>query len=119
MPSAKPPYRGRFQAQGGDIDIYQKGGYSHSWARDKPVTEAEGLQFLASIKKECNDSQQKQRSSAFEKVENFIKRASEKGGVEPTGKPISMNFFDRKRTITNARVDLEIHRGKTFIPSGD
>ena len=57
--------------------------------------------------------------SAFEKAENFIKRASEKGGVEPTGKPISMNFFDRKRTIKNARVDLEIHRGKTFIPSDD
>ncbi|PZV27239.1 MAG: hypothetical protein DCF12_05435 [Snowella sp.] len=119
MPSAKPPYRGRFQAQGEDIDIYQKGGYSHSWARDQPVTEVEGLEFLANIKKECNDSQQNQRSSAFEKAENCIKRASETGGVEPMGKPISMNFFDRKRTIRNARVDLEIHRGKTFIPSGN
>ncbi|MEA5575822.1 hypothetical protein [Anabaena sp. UHCC 0451] len=41
MSSSQAPYRGAVQAQGDDIT--KKGGYTCSWAEDKPVTDEEGL----------------------------------------------------------------------------
>jgi len=105
-------YRGRVQAQGDDIK--QKGGYSKSWAQDIPVTDQDGLDFLDKIEKECNKSQQAQRKQAFAKAKNFVRRASEKGGVGPELQ--SHSFQNRNPTVGNARVDIEIHSGFTFIP---
>ena len=104
--------RGRVQAQGDDIK--QKGGYSESWAQDVSVTEQDGLEFLAKIKKECNKDQQAQRKEAFTKAKRFVQNASKQGGVWPESQPHS--FQDRKCTVGNARVDIEIQSGRTFIP---
>lgn len=115
MPSATSPYRGRVQAQGADIDIDQKGGYSQSWARSEPVTDVEGLDFLAKIEGQCSKAQKKERESLFDRARRFVERASEQGGVPPEAQPRS--FRDPKRTIPDARVDIEIDSGITFVPA--
>ncbi|WP_353932039.1 hypothetical protein WJM97_05505 [Okeanomitos corallinicola TIOX110] len=113
MSNSQAPYRGRVQAQGDDIK--EKGGYSHSWAEEKPVTDEEGLSFLAKIERECSNSQKAQRKKAFDKARRFVKNASKQGGVGPESQPPS--FQDPKRTVNNARVDIEIRSGITFIPT--
>jgi hypothetical protein len=115
MSSTQLPYRGRVQAQGADIDVHQKGGYSQSWARSEPITDVEGLDFLAKIEADCNDAQRKVREVPFKKARRFVKKASELGGVSPEAQPSS--FQDPKRTIPDARVDIEIHSGITFVPA--
>jgi hypothetical protein len=113
MSSSQAPYRGAVQAQGSDIT--KKGGYTRSWAEDKPVTDEEGLSFLAKIEGECNNSQKAERKQAFKKARRFVEKAHEQpeGGVGPESQPHS--FQDPKRTVSNARVDIEIGRGLTFI----
>jgi hypothetical protein len=113
MSSSQAPYRGSVQAQGDDIK--KKGGYTRSWAEDKPVTDEEGLSFLANIEGECSNSEKAQRKQAFAKARRFVKKASQQGGVEPESQPHS--FQDPKRTVGNARVDIEIRSGITFIPT--
>ncbi|MFM6082694.1 MAG: hypothetical protein ACKPCI_29980 [Dolichospermum sp.] len=44
MSSSQAPYRGAVQAQGDDIT--KRGGYTRSWAEEKPVTDEEGLDLL-------------------------------------------------------------------------
>ncbi|MDB9313890.1 hypothetical protein PN462_12325 [Spirulina sp. CS-785/01] len=112
MSSSPTPYRGAVQAQGDDIPI--EGGYTRSWAREQPVTDQEGLSFLAKIEAKCSESQKKERKRAFAKAQRFIENASQQGGVGPESQPHS--FQDSKRTIPNARVDIEIRKGLTFIP---
>ena len=112
MLSSPAPYRGRVQAQGKDIQ--KVGGYSYAWERNDPVTEQEGLLFLSKMEEQCNESQKAQRKSAFAKARNFVKRASEQGGVGPEAQPHS--FQDPKRKIPSARVDIEIQSGLTFVP---
>ena len=113
MSSSSEPYRGRVQAQGDDIQ--QEGGYSCSWARKNPVTAEEGLLFLANIKGQCSECQREERKQAFRKAERFVTNASEQGGVTPEAQPHP--FQDSKRKTKNARVDIEIRSGLTFIPS--
>jgi len=93
MSSSSEPYRGRVQAQGDDIQ--QEGGYSCSW--------------------QCSECQREERKQAFRKAERFVTNASEQGGVTPEAQPHS--FQDSKRKTKNARVDIEIRSGLTFIPS--
>lgn len=112
MSSSQALYRGAVQAQGDDIK--KKGGYTCSWAEDKPITDEEGLSFLAKIEGECNKSQKAERKGAFAKAKRFVKQASQRGGVEPESQPHP--FQDSKRTVSNARVDIEIRSGITFIP---
>lgn len=113
MSSSPAPYRGRVQAQGDDIE--QDGGYSYPWSQNDPVTDEEGLLFLSKIEEQCTDSQKAERKFAFLRARNFVKRASEQGGVGPESQPHS--FQDKKRTVKNARVDIEIRSGLTFVPS--
>jgi hypothetical protein len=113
MSSSSAPYRGRVQAQGDDIE--QKGGYSYPWAQSEPVTYKEGLEFLDIIKEQCSQSQQAERKQAFAKAKRFVNNASKQGGVGPEAQPRS--FQDRNFTATNARVDIEIRLGRTFIPA--
>ncbi|AGF50858.1 slr1032 [Synechocystis sp. PCC 6803] len=113
MPTPQALYRGAVQAQGDDIT--QNGGYTRSWARGTPVTAQEGLDFLAKIEEQCNESQKEQRNSAFVKAERFIKNASKNGGVDQNSQPHP--FQNPRRTVPNARVDIEIRKGLTFIPA--
>jgi hypothetical protein len=114
MSSLPTSYRGRVQAQG--IDIEQDGGYSHSWARNNPVTDQEGLSFISKIERQCSDSQRTLRKVPFQKAIRFVKNASKSGGVGPEAQPPS--FYDPKldKKHKSVRVDIEIQSGLTFIP---
>lgn len=112
MPKLKAAYRGAVQAQGDDIK--KKGGYTRSWAQEFPVTADEGLAFLSDIEGQCNKNQKNQRKFAFVKAKRFIENARKAGGVWPEAQPHS--FQHRQRTVNNARVDIEIRDGITFIP---
>jgi len=61
------------------------------------------------------DDIQQEGKQAFRKAERFVTNASEQGGVTPEAQPHS--FQDSKRKTKNARVDIEIRSGLTFIPS--
>ncbi|MBD2303103.1 hypothetical protein H6G28_31845 [Nostoc sp. FACHB-190] len=112
MTTLQKACRGRVQAQGDDIA--ENGGYSCSWARMTPVTEQEGLLFLATIQAQCNKSQQAERQQAFSKAKRFVQNASKQGGIGPEAQPPS--FQNTKRAVGNARVDIEIASGLTFVP---
>lgn len=112
MSSSQTPYRGRVQAQGDDIQ--RVGGYSKPWAQNNPVTDQEGLLFLSKVEGECSELQQAQRKQAFAKARRFVDNASKQGGVGPESQPHP--FQDSKRTVGNARVDIEIRSGLTFVP---
>lgn len=115
MSSSQEPYRGRVQAQGDDIE--QDGGYSCSWAQDKPVTDREGLSFLAKIEAQCNDHQKELRKVPFAKARRFVKQASQQGGVGPEAQPPSFQDPKRdRRKYNSVRVDIEIISGLTFVP---
>lgn len=110
MSSSQALFRGRVQAQGKDIE--QDGGYSKSWAQNVPVTDSEGLEFLAIIEAQCSKSQQEQRKQAFSRAKRFVKNAGS-CGISPEAQPHS--FQDRRRTVPDARVDIEITSGQTFV----
>ncbi len=112
MSSSQAPYRGRVQAQGDDIE--HDGGYSCPWAQDQPVSDRDGLSFLAKIEEQCSESQKAERKQAFVKAKRFVNNASKQGGVSPESQPHS--FQDIRRTVKNARVDIEIRSGLTFVP---
>ncbi|MFB2834898.1 hypothetical protein [Floridanema evergladense] len=115
MPSSPAPYRGRVQAQGEDIE--QHGGYSCSWAQDNPVSDREGLLFLAKIEAQCSDHQKELRKVPFAKARRFVKQASEQGGVGPEAQPPSFQDPKRdRRKYNSVRVDIEIISGLTFVP---
>ncbi len=108
-------YRGRVQAQGEDIQ--QEGGYSYPWARDKPVTDRDGLSFIAKIEEKCSESQKTLRDIPFRKARRFVKQASAQGGVGPEAQPHPFQDPKRdKRKYNGVRVDIEIRSGITFIP---
>ena len=108
------PYRGRVQAQGDDIK--EKGGYSESWAQDIPVTDQDGLEFLAKIETKCNESQRELRKSPFKRARRFIENASKEGGVRPESQPRSFYYRKDDKKYSSVRVDIEIASGLTFIP---
>ncbi len=112
MSSLQEECRGRVQAQGDDI--HKEGGYSYSWTKHIPVTNTEGLLFLSKIKEDYSTDQQKERNMAFVKAQRFVENASKNGGVRPEAQPSS--FRDRKSSVHNARVDIEIISGLNFIP---
>jgi len=112
MSSSQALFRGRVQAQGKDIE--QDGGYSKAWAQNVPVTEEDGLGFIATIEGQCSKLQQEQRKQAFSKAKRFVKTAGNSGGVSPEAQPHS--FQDHRRTVPDARVDIEITSGQTFVP---
>ena len=114
MASSQAPYRGAVQAQGSDIT--KKGGYTRSWAEDKPITDEEGLSFLDKIKGECTKSQQAIREMPFKRARRFIKGASSLGGVLPEAQPKSFYYRENDKKYSSIRVDIEIHAGLTFIP---
>jgi len=112
MSSSQALFRGRVQAQGDDIE--QDGGYSQSWARHVPVTDKEGYEFLDKLEEQCSEAQRLERKQPFAKARRFVKHASEQeGGVGPESQPPS--YRNLRSKFKNARVDIEIGSGQTFI----
>mgnify|MGYP006885816536 CR=1 FL=1 len=68
-------HRGRFQAQGGGVEE------SEPWSEEKPLSISKALQLLANLIRKLSPTDYNRRRRAFEKVQEFVKEASENGGV--------------------------------------
>jgi hypothetical protein len=107
---ARQEFRGVIQVQGKDMREQK----SWPWARNTPVSAAEGIERLAELEARCTKDELKQRAGAFRRARRFIAQAAAQGGVTPEAQPAS--FQDPKRTIPDARVDIEIRAGRAFLP---
>ena len=104
----KKKHRGRFQAQGKDLEE------SEAWAQDDPLTVKEALTLLEKLKtrlKELNRKQYEIRIEAFRKAERYIHQS---GGLSALFKK-SFRVFGTK----NERVDIEVLGGTAFVPDHD
>jgi hypothetical protein len=99
------------QVQGKDMGGAQ---LSRPWARPQPVSAAEGRAWLAELQAECSRAQRKEREKAFKKAIRFINQVEQLGGVTPEAQPQS--FRDPRSSFSDARVDIEIRTGRTFLP---
>lgn len=104
MKKEKPPHRGRFQAQG---DNLQKGS---SWTKMTPQTKSGGKGSLNELEKKLSRSEFIVREQCFEQALKFIERTPGIGIEAFFKKP----FYPcpPKRDI---RVDLDILAGTAFI----
>lgn len=104
------PYRGVIQVQGQDMTPQ----LSEPWARTTPVRANEGLTWLVLLEGRCTSDQRRHRLRAFKKARRFIDNAAKLGGVTPESQPQS--FQDPTSEVRDARVDIEIRAGLTFVP---
>ena len=58
-------------------------------------------------------AEQRYRESAFEQAHRFVKEAAGGGGVSS---PIRKTFLVRPLTPEKRRVDIEVHKGRAFLP---
>lgn len=100
-------HRGRFQAQGKNIEE------SNKWAQNEPLTIWSAIELLDHLQQKLNMQQIQVRIASFEKCKQFIHAASLHGGVciESMGKPL-IKSFPKNHT---ERLDLEVHSGIAFI----
>ena len=99
---SKKEHRGRIQAQGEGLEA------SESWAQDEPLTAKKGLRLLRRLKKNISETDAEKREKQFQKAEDYIKRASQVGGLDPHKKTF-------KKKDSDVRVDIEILGGKAFV----
>lgn len=97
-------HRGRFQAQGGEIEE------SERWAQSKPLSLASALMLLAKLITKLTLRDYERRHEQFDKAKKFIKSAAENGGVCAK---TSKSF--RVKDSMDERVDIEVWAGKAFI----
>lgn len=92
----------RLQAQGGGLEK------SVVFSQGTPVTVAQGLAGLESLKSQLTKKQLKERAGSFERAARFITNAATSGGAGPPGKSFPATPGNPNR------VDVEILRGINF-----
>jgi hypothetical protein len=108
MAKAKPPHRGRFQAQGGKGRGIDE---SEPWAQDDPLTATSGHILLSKLHDKLSVPDQELRRSGFDKAHGYIDVALSIGGVGPMKK----TFPHDKLRRTDGRVDIEVNKGLAFV----
>ncbi len=98
-------HRGRFQAQGENIET------SESWAQDNPISKRLGFELLDILKNKIPKHEAQQRNLAFEKAKQFV----EQGPHEVVSSPILRSY--RVKGTLKERVDIEIQSGTAFVNS--
>jgi RHS repeat-associated protein len=102
-------HRGRIQVQGNGIEE------SWSWSRTAtqgPPTAEEGQTELANLRGSLSRAALAERAEAFVRASNWIDNAAAYGGVDA---PFARSFYNYPRS-GSARVDIEVIRGRAFIP---
>lgn len=97
-------HRGRIQAQGGGFES------SESWSQNSPLSVSDGLHLLWSLIRKIPKPEFLKRKSEFEKAENFIQLAGDKGGVDAR---VSKTF--KAKGTKDIRVDIEVIKGTAFV----
>jgi hypothetical protein len=99
-------HRGRLQVQGSDM----RHEVSFPWARDTPMTKAEALAGLESLRGQITESERKEREQAFAQAQGFIERFL--GNCPPK---VSQSFKgQRQKKHKDTRVDIEVISGVAF-----
>jgi hypothetical protein len=99
------PHRGRVQAQGGGTEA------SVPWAQSQPPTVAQGKTMLDELADSLTPAERRAREGALKKAKQFVERAGEGGGVDA---PVSKSFAGKGGK--NVRVDVEVRKGRAFVP---
>ncbi len=102
------PHRGRFQAQGGRGSGIEE---SEPWAQISALTAQMGHQLLTTLENKLGTADRAIRQSGFGEARNYIDDARRAKGVGPIKKS-----FPKKPNPDNERVDLEVHKGRAFVP---
>lgn len=98
----------RVQAQGGGLER------SVRKNELRPVTLIEGNSMLDELWLQLTPRQQEQRVFAFEQARSFMLETAAVGGA--TAPPIiSRSFYNQNPNPPDARVDVEIFRGRAFV----
>lgn len=97
-------HRGRFQAQGGDVEE------SESWAQEHPLSVFKALDLMKNLILKLTSKDYKRREKEFEKAQNLIKEAGNSGGVRAK---FTKTF--KVKGSKNERVDIEVLSGKAFV----
>ena len=103
-------HRGRIQAQGAGIEE------SESWAQRAPLTAAEARMLLQRLRARLTPAQRALRDEAFVAARRYIDQMEARGGVEAYPKDISKSFAVFESD--DARVDIEVKKGRAFVPPG-
>ncbi|MBE9142245.1 hypothetical protein [Planktothrix mougeotii] len=103
-------HRGRIQAQGGKVEK------SCNWDQATPLTAKKGRELVQKLKNQLTPSQLREREESFKKVDKYITRAANAGGVDA---PVSKSFLNFPKTDSKIRVDIEVITGKAFVPDPD
>lgn len=101
------PHRGRLQAQGRGTEK------SEAWAQKKPPNESQMLGKCDSLEQRLTPSEARDRAEPLQDLRDFIRRASQCGGVYA---PLRKSFL--KRGSRDIRVDLEVIQGMACVPDG-
>lgn len=111
--SEQPAHRGRWQAQGDDVDRRIRGGVSTSWNQELAPTKAEGIDHLNQLASQCQASELELREIALRKAQRHVRRAPPEGyEAEAKNKPFYV--FPKHKRYPNARIDLDITAGRAF-----
>jgi hypothetical protein len=97
-------HRGRLQVQGPDL----RQEISFPWARNTPMTKAEALAALESLRGQLTRRELQAREQAFEQARRFIEQYL---GTTP---PMVSRSFNNRTGPSAVRVDVEIHQGTAF-----
>lgn len=100
-------HRGRVQAQGGGVEE------SVPWKELEPPTESMGHKMLDQLWGTLVPAERQYRELVFEQAHRFVTQAAGGGGVSS---PTRKTFLVRPITPEKRRVDIEVHKGRAFVP---
>ncbi len=100
--------RVRVQAQGGGLEA------SVTLNVPRPVTLREGFTMLDQLWAQLTPTQRDQRKDAFDQARAFMRQTAAVGGVLAPP-PVTRSFSNPNPNPPDARVDVEIFRGRAFV----
>jgi hypothetical protein len=100
---------GRIQAQGGNVEV------SESWDQETPLPATIAYRYLESLNLRIGKREADLRRLGFEQARRYVDRMVARGGTEPAP-PIIKKSFPQPPRPDKRRVDIEVHRGRAFVP---
>jgi hypothetical protein len=96
-------HHGRFQAQGRGIELSEK------WEQDVALKVADGHVRLNRLEQRLSGRERDLRANALIRMHTWINRVAAVGGLDG---PYAKSILGQ----SGSRVDVEISRGKAFVP---
>ena len=100
---------GRIQAQGGNVEKSRK------WDQATPLLATVGHAHLESLRVEIGKREADFRKEGFDQAHRYIDRMLALGGTQQAP-PIIRKSYPQPPNPKGRRVDIEVHRGRAFLP---